>query len=361
MKLPRIAVCAALVLCFAAFAEAADAGPLKPPRGKVFFGVTDTGDAEGFRSFAESIGKHPAVIQTYHPWGNSLSQALPRWQSVRARPILHISTADGDGREVVTPRGIALGKGDDYLLRINRNFARRKLRAYIRPLGEPNRCLNPYAAVDCAGNARPSRYLPVWHRKAFRRMYLLLRGGRTRRAVNRELRRLGLPRLRRSGGREPRYLPRAPVALIWSPLPAGSPTTKLNRPGRFYPGDRYTDWVATDFYSRYPHWKDLKRFYTRYSKRRRKPFALTEWGVWGADDPRFVRRLFRFFDHRPRARMLVYYQDFGSVNEFRIQNYPTSLTILAHRLRSPRFPGLAPNPPTPPIRTGGVGSGARRN
>ena len=36
---------------------------------------------------------------------------------------------------------------------------------------------------------------------------------------------------------------------------------KGNFPGNYWPGRRWVDWVGTDFYSQYPVWKDLNRFY----------------------------------------------------------------------------------------------------
>ena len=340
-----LALLLASVICACAIAPAEARKLYRPPPNKIFFGVTDTGDAAGFRHFANAVGKHPPIIETYHPWGNSLSEASPRWHSVHARPILHISTVDGDGNEVITPRAIARGLGDGYLLRLNRSFARQRLPAYIRPLGEPNRCLNAYAGVDCAGNVRGGAYAQKWYRQAFRRIFVLLRGGGRRSRINERLRRLGMPRMNRRNGPEPRRLPRAPVALIWSPLPAGSPEVSANLPGRYYPGDGWVDWVGTDFYSRYPYWGDLRRFYRNYSAKRNKPFALTEWGLWGADRPGFVRRLFQFMRNRRRARMLVYYQDFGAPNEFRIQGYPNSRKAFLRRVDTRRFPALAPHAP----------------
>jgi len=340
------AVAACAIVLGAAAPSAEGARKLyRPPANKIYFGVTDTGEASGFRHFANAVGKHPPVIETYHPWGNSLHEAAPRWHSVHARPILHISTIDGDGNELITPRAIARGLGDGYLLRLNRSFARQHLLAYIRPLGEPNRCLNAYAGVDCAGAVRGGAYAHKWYRRAFRRMYVILHGGTWRRKINRRLRRMGMPRIRRRNGPEPRWLPRAPVAVIWSPLPAGSPEVSANLPGRYYPGDRWVDWVGTDFYSRYPYWGDLRRFYAKYSARRDKPFALTEWGLWGEDRPGFVRRLLKFMRNRRHAKMLVYYQDFGAPNEFRIQGYPSSRKVLYRRLDSRRFPALAPHAP----------------
>ena len=349
---------AASVLCAAFLWPAASAEaqfrPFLPPEGQSFFGVSDNGRASGFRNFAQTVGKHPAVIETYHPWDNSLNQAIPRWREVRARPMLHISTVDQDGHEVITPRGIALGKGDEYLLRLNRRFVGAGIRAYIRPLGEPNRCLNAWAAIDCSGSARAERYSPKWYRQAFRRIYVIVHGGGRRWEINRRLKRIGLPGIRRSGGREPRKLPKAPVAVIWSPLPGGSPGGSRNRPGRFWPGYRWVDWVGTDFYSRYPHWKDLRRFYRRFAKRTDKPFALTEWGIWGSDSPRFARQVFSFAGTHEHARMLVYYQDFGTSNPFRIQNFPGSREVIERRLESDRYPAFAPHYPRPLPTYGGI-------
>ena len=58
--------------------------------------------------------------------------------------------------------------------------------------------------------------------------------------------------------------------------------------------------------------------------------------------------------------MLVYYQDFGSTSNYRIQNYPTSLSVLRDRLHSGLFPAFAPGAPRlPPPPPGGVAPGRR--
>ncbi len=344
-----------MALAFACLGAAATAsGELLPaPRGKVFFGVTDTGQIEGFTAFAQSVGKHPAVIETFHPWGNSLHYSIPRWGLAQARPMLHISTVDDQsGAELINPRGIALAGGDDYLLRLNSSFATRQIRAYIRPLGEMNRCLNGWAAYDCRGKSRGRSYSPYWYREAFRRVAIIVRGGGTLAQINAKLAAAKLPPLDRQAGNgiEPNALGYAPVSMVWSPLPAGSPAIRKNRPIRFYPGAKYVDWVGTDIYSKYPVWKSLKRFY-RTKKFRRKPFALTEWGVSAGDDPKFVKRLFAWVRHHRRTRMLVYYQDFGTRNTYRIQNYPKSRHVIARNLRQHRYPALAPDPPPPPSPT----------
>jgi hypothetical protein len=345
-KATVLAVLAATGLSALGAAASAHAGELEPRRGHVFFGVSDTGVTGQFTEFSELVGKHPAVIESFRAWGTDLGGAIRRWQSAISRPILHISTADStDGHELIDPREIARGYGDDYLMQLNYQFWSRGIRGYVRPLGEPNRCLNVYAAYDCGGNLRGAEHKPYWYKRAFRRMYILLHGGGKVEKIDARLAKAGLPPLRSATGTLPGGLPRAPIAVIWSPLPSGAPATKANRPDRFYPGAAYTDWAGTDFYSAYPEWKALTYLYNRY---RGKPFVLTEWGLESSDDPRFVKRLFVWARRHRRCKMLVYYQDFGSVNPYRIQNYPLSLSVLRHRLASPVFPPYAPGPPQPP-------------
>ncbi len=334
-----VAVCASFALTGRAQADL-----LKPPTGKVFFGVTDTGIGNDFRDFAQDVGKHPSVVQTFHPWGNTLHRAMPRWRAIRARPMLHITTRSDSGTELINPRQIALGKGDDYLLRLNRSLARNQMRAYIRPLGEPNRCLNYYAGVDCSGNVRGGSYAFKWYRSAFRRIAIIIRGGAKRGRINASLKKIGLPKVyKRSKSKTlPRILPKAPVAMVWSPLPAGSPTVKVNRPKNYWPGTDWVDWVATDFYSRYGNWKHLKKFYVKWSLGKRRPMALSEFGLWGKDKPGFIKKIFRFVKSRKQMRMMVYYQDFGTSNEFRIQNFPRGRKTLKKFISAEKFPRFAP-------------------
>jgi hypothetical protein len=220
----------------------------------------------------------------------------------------------------------------------------------VRPLGEPNRCLNAWAAYDCAGASRGPEHSPRAYKKAFRRIYVVVHGGGKRAVIDRRLAEAGLPPLTVGV----RAMPKAPVAIVWSPLPAGSPTVPQNRPKHFYPGSRWVDWAGTDFYSGYPEWKALTGLYKRFSG---KPFAITEWAVESGDDPAFVDKLFAWVKSHRRTRMLVYYQDFGDSNSYRIQNYGSSLDVLRARLHSGLFPAYARGAPhLPPPPPGGVGA-----
>ena len=269
------------LIILALAASAAGAGPLTPPAHRVFFGISDTGNSANFGEFSTAASKHPAVIESFRAWGSDFPRSIRRWQTARARPMLHITTADPrTGAEIITPRQIAEGQGDGYLVRLNKLFWAKRMPAYVRPLGEPNRCLNVYASYDCAGRPRGGDHTPRWYKLAFRRIYILLHGGGKRSTINARLAEAGLPPLQVNVG----GLPAAPIAVIWSPLPAGSPTTPQNRPRHFYPGARYTDWAGTDFYSGYADWKSLTGLYRRFGG---KPFVLTEWAVASRRRTRF--------------------------------------------------------------------------
>jgi hypothetical protein len=265
--------------------------------------------------------------------------------------MIHITTADsGDGHEIYTPEEIARGYGDEYLIRLNRMFWAKKMRAYVRPLGEPNRCINVYAAYDCEGRLRDSAHTPFWYRRAFQRIYILLHGGGKRDKIDARLAEAGLPPL----SPEVIGLPRSPISVLWSTLPAGSPTVPQNRPRYFYPGNAYVDWVGTDFYSDNQDWKSLNGLYHRFSK---KPFAIPEFGVSTGDDPLYIQQLLTWVKNHARCQMLIYYQDFGSSNPYRIQNYPASLAMLDREIHSWRFPAFLPGHPTlPPPPEGGIGT-----
>jgi hypothetical protein len=351
----RVERLALLTLALAALLPAgrAAAMTLVPPKPNLFLGVSDRGSTAEFDEFAELTGKHPALLETFHPWGNSLNAAYERWRETGTRPILHISTADDQTlAELITPEQIALGGGDDYLLQLNDFFASQGLPAYIRPLGEPNRCLNVWSAVNCDGSRKGGAHTAGWYKQAFRRIALIVRGGQSLEAINATLAEIGLPPVNRTKGAPPESLPAAPVSIVWSTLPGGSPRVKGNFPGNYWPGRRWVDWVGSDFYSEYPVWKDLNRFIAG-RQWRGKPVAMTEWAVSGEDDPRFVKQVVAWTVKRPRVRMLVYYNGFGLDNPYDLRLYPRTTNTLRKKIRRATFLATADYnaslfPPLPP-------------
>ncbi len=355
-----IALAVALVALGAGQAAAVS---LVPPKPDVFLGVSDRGSTQEFNEFAELTGKHPALLETFHPWGNSLNAAYERWRETGTRPVLAISTADDQTlAELITPEQIALGAGDDYLLQLNDFFAKHGLPAYIRPLGEPNRCLNAWSAVNCDGSQKGGEHTTGWYKQAFRRIVAIVRGGQTLEGINATLAGNRPAAAEPDQRAEPRTLPAAPVSIIWSPLPGGSPRVKGNFPGNYWPGSRWVDWVGTDFYSQYPVWKDLSRFYAG-KQWKGKPVAITEWAVSAIDEPRFVKQLIAWIVKRPRVRMLVYYHGFGAGNHYDLHLYPRTTNTLRLKIRRANFlssaeynagllPPLPPKPkktPEPPV------------
>jgi hypothetical protein len=85
----------------------------------------------------------------------------------------------------------------------------------------------------------------------------------------------------------------------------------------------------------------MQSFYS-YPLWRTKPFAFAEWGVWGRDDPAFVRQFFGFVKTHPRVRMAVYYQSALLKPEFRLSAHPSSRAVLRQAIRWPGLTGVAP-------------------
>ena len=363
----RLGVAAVLAIALAALcAGQAPARTLVPPKPGVFFGVSDRGTTADYEEFSALLAKHPALLETFHPWGNSLNKAYERWRETETRPILHISTADDQTlAEIITPKQIALGYGDDYLLQLNSFFYNHGVLGYIRPLGEPNRCLNVWSAVNCDGSQKGGDHTTGWYKQAFRRIVTIVRGAGTIDQVNATLAEIGLPPVNRTKGSPPKSLPAAPVSIIWSPLPGGSPRVKGNFPGNYWPGSRWVDWVGTDFYSQYPVWKDLNRFF--YARLwRNKPFSIAEWAVYGKDEPRFVKQLVAWTAKRKRVRMFVYYDGFGpGENPYDLRLYPRTTNTLRLKARRPNFleyaeynAGILPELPPKPKKTAPSTKGA---
>ncbi len=326
MRLAAASFIAALALALPA---AASADALLPPGGKVFAGVSGGYDTS---SFERQTGRHPAVLQFFSAWGGSLEYMFRGAASSRARLMIHISTLRNN-REVITPRGIARGAGDAYLVRLNRRIAEGGAPVYIRLMAEMDGNWNPYCAFDANGRSRGPAHSTKQFKRAWRRTVIVLRGGPVA-ELNAKLRALGMPPVQTTRDE----LPRASVAFLWVPQVAGAPDTRANSPRAYWPGAKYVDWVGTDFYSKFPNFAGLERFYDEFHG---KPFSFAEWAVWGADNPGFVHRIFGWARSHRRVRMLLYNQGVRSAGPFRLVHYPRSRAALAAELRSPRFAQFA--------------------
>jgi hypothetical protein len=315
-----------------------------PPSGHVFAGLTGGTTIVPYRRM---VGKHPPVFEIFTTWNTPTKWlSLPR-SSFRARLALHISTSPGYGRPgVISPRSIALGRSDKFLVALNRNIARSRRIVYIRLMAEMDGYWNAYAPFDANGSFRGPQNSPHEYVQAWRRTVVILRG-RSVAHINRVLRRLRLPRLavhirqrnRRRRNHGGARLPHPKVAFIWDPQDAGSPDIPGNQPSNFWPGGAYVDWVGTDFYASAPNFSRLSRFYSTFGG---KPFVLSEWALYGQDNPGYVHALFAWVRSHWRVRMLNYYQGFTRSSQANLAHYPRSRAALREELRARKFLAYAP-------------------
>jgi hypothetical protein len=236
----------------------------------------------------------------------------------RPIPMITLTTRNHDDREVITPRGIARGYGDKYLIRISAAANRFGSESYIRPLAEMNGHWNPYCAYNKNGSYRGDAYSTKNFRQAFRRIYLIMHGG-LRSDLNARLKNLGMPALRTTHD-----LPENPfVKVFWNPQGFGSPNIRQNSANSYYPGGKYVDVFGNDLYD-IGYRAAWEANLTLFKSHASKPFLIGEWGLWGIDDPAFIRHMAHFVSSHPRVEGLVWYKSKkGSI--FDIGSKPRSL------------------------------------
>src|SRR3954453_12261747 len=204
----------------------ASASPYLPPHGKAFAGVTGGYDAT---SFARETGSHPSVFQFFGGWNQTTGYMSEGAQSARARLMIHLSTVRGTS-EQITPRGIARGAGDDYLLALGQRIADYGGVTYIRLMAEMDGYWNAYCAYTAAGRSKGPAYTTKQFRRAWRRTVLVMRGGPVPK-LNARLRALHMPPVRTDAIE----LPQPKVAFLWVPQVAGAPDTRVNAPRAYWP------------------------------------------------------------------------------------------------------------------------------
>jgi hypothetical protein len=324
----RLAVLTALLTL--ALASTASAAALLPPKKKVYTGVTGS---KSIATFNDQVGKHPSVFGFFHKWNGPTGYIYDSVERSGSRLMLHISTQDGYGTpEAVTPREIANGEGDRYLIRTNKEIAAYGKPTYVRFLAEMNQTNNGYCAYNRDGSSRGPSHSTRAFKAAWRRATLILRGGPVA-TINAELAKLHLPALQTNAT----DLPQPQVAMAWVPQTEGTPNIRANRARAYWPGGKYVDWVGTDFYSKFPNFRDLETFYADFPN---KPFVFGEWALWGRDDAGFVRRFFAFVNSHKRVRMLLYNQGNLVGGPFRLTHYPNSAEAIRAALKKKRFLGL---------------------
>lgn len=233
------------------------------------------------------------------------------------RPMLGLTMSRFD-KEYLTPRQVARGRGDRHLIGIAKAAAASGKEVFIRPFAEMNGHWNTYCAYNANGTKRNAAHSQRWFKKAFRRVYLIMHGGDSA-ELSAKLRAIGLPGV----SADVPANPYPQMTVIWNPQGFGSPNLKGNSAQAYWPGNRYVDWVGNDLYDisfRYAWEANLDLFKAHPTK----PFSIPEWGLWGIDDPSFVRRIAKFARTHNRVKLITYYNGQAG-GPFDLKSKPRSL------------------------------------
>ena len=254
--------------------------------------------------FQTLTGQDSQVRHVIVGWGQGAgwgSQFTALFQQLGGTPMVGLGTRGKDGKEAITPQQIALGTGDSYLVALNAAINAWAQPIYIRPFGEMNGYWNVYSAYTKSRAVKPG-HQTAWFRKAFARVYLIIHGG-TVADIDANLKQLGLPPL--AGGDLPEN-PLPDTRVIWNPQGFGDPDIPGNSAQAYYPGDAYVDVVGDDLYDirGKAEWDAAQALYKAHPK---KPFSFPEWGLWGVDDPVFVKTMGTFVRTHKRTEMLAYF------------------------------------------------------
>lgn len=306
-----------LIALACAFLLAAGAGAAQDGPGAVnrpLLGIA--GQADRFRA---QTGQDSQVRHLFLGWGQGSAWGSPfaeLFAELKPVPMLHLGTDAGRARrEAITPAQIASGRGDAYLVALNRAIAAYGGAIYVRVMAEMNNPRNYYAPTRPNGTSKGPSHSPTAYRQAFRRAYLILHGGAT---VDATLRRLGLPPL----GRELAVNAAPVLTVIWNPI-AGLGVRSAKPAQAFYPGDAFVDMVGNDIFATRTSVGSHAANEALYRAHPGKPYALPEWGL-AVDDPGFVQRICRFLRSTKRTRLAAYFEarpgspyDLGSKNAAR--------------------------------------------
>ena len=263
---------------------------------RVILGVL--GDAD---RFAAQTGQDSQVHHTFMSFdqGSHLPQIVATMGPI---PLLALNAGAYGAHESATPQGLAMGQNDDFLFQLNAQIdAWSGDRFYVRPFPEMNGHWESTCAYNQNGTPRDAAHSTRWNRKALARIAVILRGG-TQAEMNAKLTKLGLPPVDRD---LPVTTPK--LRIVWNPQGFGSPDVPGNAAQAYYPGDAYVDVIGDDLYDIRGHGATWAAAESLYKARPSKPFAFPEWGLWGFDDPAFVRDMANWLGSHKRVEFAAYY------------------------------------------------------
>jgi hypothetical protein len=251
--------------------------------------------------FASQTGQQSQIGLTFVSFaqGNVLARVAA---AIGPVPMIALNTGSYGAAQTATSRGIALGQNDRFLFQLNAVVARWPgTRFYVRPFPEMNAHWSGTSAYNRDGTRRDAAHSTQWTRKAFARITVVLRGG-TRDMVSASLSKLGLPGI---GADLPVTTPK--LRMVWNPQGFGAPDVAGNSAQAYYPGNAYVDVVGDDLYELPGHgatWSAAQKLYEAYPS---KPFAFPEFGLWGFDDPQFIRDMAKWVRQHRRVEFVSYF------------------------------------------------------
>jgi hypothetical protein len=251
--------------------------------------------------FAAQTGQDSQIRHTFVSFdqGGNLPQIVSTMGPV---PMLALNAGAYGAHESATPQGLAMGRNDQFLFQLNAQVdAWSGDRFYVRPFPEMNAHWESTCAFNKNGTRRDAAHSTRWNRKALARIAVVLRGG-TQAEINAALAKLGLPGIDRD---LPVTTPK--LRIVWNPQGFGSPDVPGNSAQAYYPGDAYVDVIGDDLYDIAGHgatWAAAEKLYDAHPS---KAFAFPEWGLWGFDDPSFVRAMAAWVKSHKRVEFAAYF------------------------------------------------------
>jgi len=234
-------------------------------------------------------------------WGGNFAGLFDEGKRI---PVFSFGThVKSNAHEAITPRAIANGYGDGYLIAMNKAIFDYARPIYIRPMAEMNGWWNFYSAFNQNATSRGPSHSTKSFRLAFKRIYVILHGGDVAtlntRFANWGVRKLQSDKLTLPENTYPT------LKVFWNPQGFGSPDIPANSADSYYPGDDYVDVVGDDIYDqggRYEY-QAMVNLYRAYPT---KPFAIGEFGLWNLDDPGFIQDIANFIKNRPRTELAIF-------------------------------------------------------
>jgi hypothetical protein len=250
--------------------------------------------------FQSQTGQRSEIRQTFMGFGHRYIEGAIT--NLAPLPLVALTTGAYGKPELASPRAIALGKEDTFLLGLNQAIADWPgPRLYLRPFPEMNAYWENVCAFNANGTRRNAAHSTAWTRKALARIAIVTRGGPAA-TMTRALARLHLPGVRQD-------LPptRPKLRIVWSPQGYGAPEVAGNSAAAYYPGNAYVDVVGDDLYDMPgtgAAWAAAQALYRAHPT---KPFAIPEWAMWGFDDPAYVSKMAQFIRTHARLEFVSYY------------------------------------------------------